>query len=194
MKYLRNWDDTRLEHRVEEFLRADAEKLETLRDYNRRFGFPIEDYHNLDGLGRDALHSYLENFPFDSCVIRAVLKQGFLTSLPFLRRIGISRRQCSDFVEELGSKREQYSIFVTEFFEAEYSGSIISGRLGIYAEIVKGLHSELTQGWASQIYSCEISFPHRRAVYSTEDRLVRQVMWGAIAYLFGASPPCVGVR
>jgi len=171
---------------VQNFLAQDQRKIERLIRLNKEIKIPIDNYMIVNGEDFEFENSDLNDyFVANSDSLYALRMVPLVAELGVKRVLGITRKECFDYVNSVPRGRASYRIYLWDYFVPEYSGSMIVTKQGLYAEMVHGRHIQLTQQMVTgpEIIVGQLFFPFYRMIYSVSDQHERIVLWLAAKFL-----------
>ena len=176
-----------IKHKDTELLREEdnskRERLDVLSKiipikYDKPVKFKAIDFYNQI----DEVKKFLNEHGEELCAFRLV---PFNPELPKLRIRGKSAKESISWFMEQNIDFNSYELHIVPHETPLYSTIFIANKLGIQGEIIRGLHSELTQGYTtSQIMSFYFNF--KNWIFSNEDSELQNHMKNIINELIVA--------
>ncbi len=168
-----------------EFRVEDNEKRERLRFLKEQIGIPFDQPVQFDAIdlsqNTKKFKKYFQKHSEEYCALRLIPKD---PELPKLRMRGLIIRKAYDWFKEQDIDSEKYRAeFIPHSERPLWSTIFIVNKNGIYGEIIRGMHNQLTQGLFDVNKPILFSFDFKKLILSTEDKEAEEELRRIIDYL-----------
>ena len=168
-----------------EFRVEDNEKRERLRFLKEQIGMPFDQPVQFDATdlsqNTKKFEKYFQKHSEEYCALRLIPKD---PELPKLRMRGLIIRKAYDWFKEQEIDPTKYRAeFIPHSERPLWSTIFIVNKNGIYGEIIRGMHNQLTQGFFDVNKPILFSFNFKKLILSTENKEAEEELRRIIDYL-----------
>ena len=169
-----------------EFRVEDNEKRERLRFLKKEIGMPFDEPVQFEATDLSKkthkFEKYFQKHSEEYCALRLIPKD---PQLPKLRMRGLIIRKAYDWFKEQEIDPTKYRAeFIPHSEKPIWSTIFIVNKNGIFGEIIRGMHNQLTQGFFDVNKPILFSYNFKKLALSVEDKEAEEELRRIIDYLY----------
>lgn len=178
------------EEKILELKQSDFTKWDRLKKLNHLIGLPIHHFYDFEPEevieDTERVQKFFQQFPSPIYSIKAEPKQEFEKSHTRQRKHHATREEVFEFVKNLQPRPSDYMISIWEGFAESHSGNLILSPECSIAEIKKGIHVDLTQGYTTPdelVYTVEFDLRNPSLTFAPLPDSFPQILTEALTCL-----------